>query len=87
VVEKYKNMKTKLLLISLVSIILSVQLAADTVYNFNLDVNPGWQLEDQWEFGVPQGNSGDPTSGYTGNNVYGYNLNGNFRFVILQLLR
>ncbi len=77
-VEKYKNMKTKLLLISLVSIILSVQLAADTVYNFNLDVNPGWQLEDQWEFGVPQGNSGDPTSGYTGNNVYGYNLNGNY---------
>lgn len=42
--------------------------------NFNSD--PGWETEGDWAFGVPQGNDGDPTSGATGQNVYGYNLEG-----------
>jgi hypothetical protein len=41
-----------------------------------LDSDPGWVTEGQWAFGVPQGFAGDPTSGYTGSNVYGYNLSG-----------
>lgn len=48
------------------------------VYSWNLDTNPGWTVEDQWAWGVPLGNNGDPTSGYTGTNVYGYNLSGNY---------
>ncbi len=44
--------------------------------NFTLDQDPGWERTGNWEFGVPQGLGGDPTSGYTGNNVFGYNLAG-----------
>lgn len=43
--------------------------------------NPGWSAEGQWAFGVPTGggsNGGDPTAGYTGLNIYGYNLNGDY---------
>jgi hypothetical protein len=54
----------------------------------SLDSDPGWQIDNGshsamgWAFGVPtgQGQDGyggpDPTSGYTGPNVYGVNLNG-----------
>ncbi len=52
-------------------------------YAWTLDSNPGWSTEDQWAFGQPTGGGGDyggpdPTSGYTGDNVYGYNLNGDY---------
>ena len=48
------------------------------------DSDPGWDTQGQWEFGQPTGQGGtahgypDPTSGYTGANVYGYNLNGDY---------
>ncbi len=42
----------------------------------NMDTDPGWTTECQWEWGQPAGNAGDPSSGHTGANVYGYNLNG-----------
>ncbi|MGD8453367.1 MAG: FG-GAP-like repeat-containing protein [Phycisphaerae bacterium] len=53
------------------------------IYSFPLDSDPGWQTEGQWAFGQPTGHGGahgspDPTSGYTGPNVYGYNLNGDY---------
>lgn len=55
------------------------------LYNFPLDTNPGWTIQGNWQFGVPTGDGGswfftctDPTSGYTGSNVYGYNLTGNY---------
>ncbi|HPQ41749.1 MAG TPA: S8 family serine peptidase, partial [bacterium] len=41
-----------------------------------MDTDPGWATEGDWAFGVPQGKAGDPTSGFTGDNVYGYNLDG-----------
>ncbi|HVP11774.1 MAG TPA: hypothetical protein VMV94_11375 [Phycisphaerae bacterium] len=52
-------------------------------YTNPLDTNPGWTTETQWAFGVPTGQGGeygepDPTSGHTGVNVYGYNLNGDY---------
>ncbi|MBN1355122.1 hypothetical protein JXA40_02515 [bacterium] len=47
-------------------------------YAWDLDTDPGWTCENQWAWGVPLGQSGDPTSGYTGANVYGYNLAGNY---------
>lgn len=48
----------------------------DTVLWESLDTDPGWDTESDWEWGIPEGNSGDPTSGYTGSHVYGYNLAG-----------
>jgi C1A family cysteine protease len=52
-------------------------------YEWNLDTDPGWTREGQWAFGPPTGGGGeygypDPTSGHTGANVYGYNLNGDY---------
>jgi hypothetical protein len=48
-----------------------------------MDTDPGWATENQWAFGQPTGGGGeyggpDPTSGYTGPNVYGFNLNGDY---------
>ena len=49
-----------------------------------LDANPGWSMQGQWAWGTPtgsggaQGGSPDPTAGYTGSNVYGYNLAGDY---------
>lgn len=48
-----------------------------------LDSDPGWTTEGLWAYGVPTGGGGqygnnDPTSGYTGDNVLGYNLEGDY---------
>jgi hypothetical protein len=55
------------------------------IYSFPLDSDPGWQTEGDWAFGQPTGRGGahgspDPTSGYTGLNVYGYNLDGDYPY-------
>ncbi len=52
-------------------------------YEWTLDTDPGWTCEGLWAFGQPTGGGGaygnpDPTSGHTGDNVYGYNLNGDY---------
>ena len=49
-----------------------------------LDSDPGWDTQDLWAFGQPTGGGGDhggpdPTSGHTGDNVFGYNLNGDYQ--------
>lgn len=57
----------------------------DTVYFEEINSDPGWTTnDDQWQWGVPGGGGGgygnpDPTSGYTGSNVIGYNLSGNYK--------
>ena len=53
------------------------------LYAFDLDTDPGWATEGQWVYGPPQGTGGangnpDPSSGYTGANVYGVNLAGDY---------
>lgn len=53
------------------------------IYTFNLDNNPLWAVEGEWQFGQPIGDGGthgnpDPNSGYTGFNVFGVNLNGDY---------
>ncbi|UCG33468.1 MAG: hypothetical protein JSU68_02310, partial [Phycisphaerales bacterium] len=51
------------------------------LYQTMLDEDPGWSCEGQWAFGVPTGggsHDGDPNSGHTGDNVYGYNLDGDY---------
>ncbi|MDX2117052.1 MAG: proprotein convertase P-domain-containing protein [Planctomycetota bacterium] len=55
--------------------------APTTVASFPLDTNPGWSVQGQWAFGTPTGGGSgakDPTSGFTGANVYGYNLAGDY---------
>ena len=58
--------------------------SAGTVAFFGLDSDPNWDYEGDWAWGQPTGQGGagssgpDPTSGFTGNNVLGYNLNGNY---------
>ena len=50
-------------------------------YSFPLETDPGWSVEGDWAFGQPTGEGshyGDPETGYTGNNVYGYNLSGDY---------
>lgn len=62
-------------------------LPAQRAYYFPFDTDPGWTKSGTWAFGVPKGLGGDggnyagfadPTSGATGTNVYGVNLNGNY---------
>jgi C1A family cysteine protease len=53
-------------------------------HEWTLDTNPGWTTTWSWAFGQPTGQGGshgypDPTSGYTGVNVYGYNLYGDYQ--------
>ncbi|HPQ40682.1 MAG TPA: dockerin type I domain-containing protein, partial [bacterium] len=45
---------------------------------WDMESDPGWTPEGDWEYGIPLGNEGDPFSGYTGDNVYGYNLGGDY---------
>lgn len=58
--------------------------APQWLLSFNLDENPGWTAQGQWQFGPPQGAGGteyghpDPSAGYTGENVYGVNLAGDY---------
>ena len=52
-------------------------------YQWMFDEDPGWTYEGQWAFGQPTGGGGqsgapDPTSGHTGDHVYGYNLDGDY---------
>jgi subtilisin-like proprotein convertase family protein len=50
-------------------------------YSFPLDTDPGWTPQGQWQFGHPTGGGSgnhDPINGFTGSNVYGYNLAGDY---------
>lgn len=48
------------------------------IYVANMDTDPGWTLETQWEYGAPAYSSGGPTRGFTGTNIIAYNLRGNY---------
>lgn len=53
----------------------------ELVYEFNFNTNPGWTMDAGWGFGQPTGQGShnrDPASGFTGTNVYGYNLLGDY---------
>ncbi|MCP4594033.1 MAG: agmatine deiminase family protein [bacterium] len=53
------------------------------IENVDMDTNPGWTTGGLWAWGQPTGQGGqaggpDPTSGHTGDYVYGYNLSGDY---------
>ncbi|MCP4262165.1 MAG: S8 family serine peptidase [Planctomycetes bacterium] len=59
----------------------SVKVVMDSIYYTNMDTDPEWQLDEGWAWGVPTGQGswkGDPDSGYTGENVLGYALEGDY---------
>ncbi len=57
------------------------------IYETTLDTDPGWTTDGQWQFGPPAGQGAneygfpDPNGGYTGDNVYGVNLDGDYALV------
>jgi hypothetical protein len=51
---------------------------AATIYSANMNTDPGWTLEPQWQYGAPNYTGTGPTSGFTGANIIGYNLSGNY---------
>lgn len=57
---------------------------AEPIYYVSMDSNPGWTLGTGWAYGQPTGGqqdvhgNPDPTSGYNGTNVIGYNLSGDY---------
>jgi N-acetylneuraminic acid mutarotase len=63
---------------------LNLVISPSTITAFNLDTDPGWSRQGEWAFGQPAGGGGtyfgfrDPTSGATGSNVFGINLNGDY---------
>ena len=55
----------------------------EVLHSFNMDTDPGWTMSGQWAYGAPQGAGGqygnpDPAAAYTGTNVIGYNLAGDY---------
>ena len=48
----------------------------EVLIGWDMDDNPGWSLAGDWGWGQPTGQDGDPSSGATGVNVVGFNLNG-----------
>jgi PKD repeat protein len=63
--------------------------SSDVFYSNPVESAEGWDLRGMWGFGVPTGEGGtnylyygrgypDPESGFTGTNVFGFNLNGNY---------
>lgn len=60
-----------------------VSTLAMPVFEYTMNSDPGWSTAGQWAFGTPTGDGGfngnpDPDSGYTGSNVYGVNLSGDY---------
>lgn len=48
-------------------------------YSQPMSANPNWTLQGQWAWGVPTGGTSPrPTAGFTGSNVLGYNLAGDY---------
>ena len=49
-----------------------------SVYSANLSSNPGWTLQPDWQYGTPNYGASGPAGGYTGSQIVGYNLGGNY---------
>lgn len=63
---------------------ISLNITLPEIYSFPLNTDPGWARQGEWAFGQPAGQGGasygypDPTSGFTGSNVFGVNLDGDY---------
>jgi hypothetical protein len=51
----------------------------NAIYFANMDTDPGWTFEAEWEYGVPLYDPGiGPTSGFTGAKIIAFNLSGDY---------
>lgn len=51
----------------------------NVLYFANMDSNPGWTFQGLWQYGAPNYVSlSAPKAGFTGANIVGYNLSGNY---------
>ncbi|MGD8787842.1 MAG: hypothetical protein PVJ60_10495, partial [Phycisphaerales bacterium] len=58
-----------------------ITVVPDAIYHADMSSDPNWQLDEGWAWGIPAGQgswNGDPNSGYTGENVIGYELEGDY---------
>ncbi len=66
----------------------SLVITPPQVVSFPLNSDPGWSRSGEWAFGKPSGLGGaahgfaDPSNGFTGTNVFGINLNGDYSIAI-----
>lgn len=64
--------------------VMQVRVNPPALYAFDLETDPGWAREGQWQHGTPQGQGGlnfghpDPASGASGQGVLGINLAGDY---------
>lgn len=59
----------------------SVTVVQNAIYWADMDTDPNWLLDAGWAWGKPTGAgswNGDPNSGYTGENVIGFELEGDY---------
>jgi len=59
----------------------SVSVVQNAIYWADMDTDPNWQLDAGWAWGAPTGAgswNGDPKSGYTGENVIGFEIEGDY---------
>jgi len=59
----------------------SIAVLQSAIYWADMDTDPNWLLDEGWAWGTPAGAgswNGDPNSGYTGENVIGYQLEGDY---------
>ncbi|MHC4627401.1 MAG: S8 family serine peptidase, partial [Planctomycetota bacterium] len=59
----------------------SIAVIQNAIYWADMDTDPNWLLDEGWAWGAPAGVgswNGDPNSGYTGENVIGYELEGDY---------
>ena len=59
----------------------SITVVPEAIYYTDMSDDPNWILDEGWAWGSPTGNgswNGDPNSAYTGQNVIGYNLEGDY---------
>lgn len=59
----------------------SIAVLQSAIYWADMNTDPNWLLDEGWAWGAPAGAgswNGDPNSGYTGENVIGYELEGDY---------
>lgn len=49
-----------------------------SIYSANMDTDPGWERDPDWQYGVPSYSRVGPSGGYTGSKVVAYHLGGNY---------
>jgi len=67
----------------------SITVVQNAVYWADMDTDPNWTLDAGWAWGTPTGAgswNGDPNSGYTGENVIGFELEGDYADNITETL-